>query len=266
MSGSREHLSIGEVLTLIQQDFPDVTISKIRFLESQGLLSPERTPSGYRKFRQADLDQLRWVLRQQKERFLPLKVIREKLARGEHLASEPTPDSRSAPDDRAAGSEAGGGGEVPSVGDGATDHPRVDVGDGIGGLEDAGPTSLALSVEELLAATGLSPEDLQALESYGLIESRSIGPATYYDGEALIVAKLAAGFAVFGVEARHLRMYKIAAQREASVFEQVIMPLVRQRNPSSARKAREQLEEMARMGARMRGAMIRLALGDHLEP
>jgi len=266
VSGSREHLSIGEVLTLIQQDFPDVTISKIRFLESQGLLSPERTPSGYRKFRQADLDQLRWVLRQQKERFLPLKVIREKLARGEHLASEPTPDSRSGSDDRGAGSEAGGGGEVPSVGDGATDHPRVDVGDGIGGLEDAGPTSLALSVEELLAATGLSPEDLQALESYGLIESRSIGPATYYDGEALIVAKLAAGFAVFGVEARHLRMYKIAAQREASVFEQVIMPLVRQRNPSSARKAREQLEEMARMGARMRGAMIRLALGDHLEP
>ena len=259
MSGSREHLSIGEVLTLIQQDFPDVTISKIRFLESQGLLSPERTPSGYRKFRQADLDQLRWVLRQQKERFLPLKVIREKLARGEHLAPEPrsTAAEGEAPDRSAGGEDTSGGGAV--------EQPRVDLGDEIGGLEDSGPTSLALSVEELLAATGLSPADLQALESYGLIESRSIGPATYYDGEALIVAKLAAGFAVFGVEARHLRMYKIAAQREASVFEQVIMPLVRQRNPSSARQAREQLEEMARMGARMRGAMIRLALGDHLE-
>ncbi|HEC09097.1 MAG TPA: MerR family DNA-binding transcriptional regulator [Acidimicrobiales bacterium] len=266
MSRSREHLSIGEVLTLIQQDFPDVTISKIRFLESQGLLSPERTPSGYRKFREADLEQLRWVLRQQKERFLPLKVIRESLARGEHLRPEPEPEPQSVADQTTrSGPSAEGDRAVPS-GSAAPDAASADVGDGIGGLEDVGPTSLALSVEELLAATGLSPEDLQSLESYGLIESRSIGPATYYDGEALIVAKLAAGFAVFGVEARHLRMYKVAAQREASVFEQVIMPLVRQRNPSSARKAREQLEEMARMGARMRGAMIRLALRDHLEP
>ncbi len=260
MSGSREHLSIGEVLTLIQRDFPDVTISKIRFLESQGLLSPERTPSGYRKFREADLDQLRWVLRQQKEKFLPLKVIRESLARGEHLRPEPEPEPQEAGPGVATGGSAASSGDDTSQAGGPTD-----VGEEIGGLEDAGPTSLALSVEELLAATGLSPGDLEALESYGLIESRSIGPATYYDGEALIVAKLAAGFAVFGVEARHLRMYKIAAQREASMFEQVIMPLVRQRNPASAREARAQLTEMAKMGARMRGAMIRLALRDHLE-
>ena len=79
----RSHLSIGEVLNLLQDEFPDITISKIRFLESQGLLDPERTPSGYRKFYEEDIERLRWILRQQKENFLPLKVIKDRLASGQ---------------------------------------------------------------------------------------------------------------------------------------------------------------------------------------
>ncbi|MDE3085715.1 MAG: MerR family transcriptional regulator, partial [Acidobacteriota bacterium] len=78
----RPYLSIGDVLTLLRQEFPDVTISKIRFLESQGLVNPERTPSGYRKFYEPDVDRLRWVLRQQREHFLPLKVIKGRLDEG----------------------------------------------------------------------------------------------------------------------------------------------------------------------------------------
>ncbi len=98
MKTTREHLSIGEVLTLLQEEFPDVTISKIRFLESQGLLDPERTPSGYRKFYENDIDRLRWILRQQSDNFLPLKVIKERLEAGDApggvLTAEPETDGR----------------------------------------------------------------------------------------------------------------------------------------------------------------------------
>ena len=124
--------------------------------------------------------------------------------------------------------------------------------------------SITLTVEELAAATDLSPEELEALETYGLIESRSLGPATYYDGEALAVAKMAAGFKEFGVEARHLRMFRIAAEREAGVYEQVVLPLIKQRNPEATRRSREQLEQMAKLGAQLRGAMIRQALRSHV--
>ena len=245
---ARQHLSIGEVLTLLQVDFPDVSISKIRFLESRGLIDPERTPSGYRKFYDADIDRLRWILSEQRDSFLPLKVIREKLDRGEdRLESE----SHEAP-------EPGSEPEQGEVRD-------IAVGDEAGAaVFDSGPTTLTLTIEELANATGLSETEVDALETYGLIQSRSLGPATYYDGEALVVAKLAAGFKAFGVEARHLRMFRTAAERESAVYEQVVMPLVKQRNPAARRVSRDQLEEMVQLGSRIRGAMIRQALRPHI--
>ena len=242
---ARKHLSIGEVLTLLQVEFPDVSISKIRFLESQGLIDPERTPSGYRKFYDADLDRLKWILGEQRDNFLPLRVIREKIERGEdNLSAEPAPAPR--PDSRAA--------------------PRAefDAGSDAGIQLDAGPSSLTLTVDELAAATGLLPTELESLETFGLIQSRSLGPATYYDGEALAVAKMAAGFKEFGVEARHLRMFRTSAEREAAVYEQVVMPLVKQRSPAAQSMSRDQLEQMAKLGAQLRGAMIRLALRQHI--
>ena len=101
----RSHLSIGEVLSLLQEEFPDVTISKIRFLESQGLLDPERTPSGYRKFYEADIDRLRWILRQQKEHYLPLKVIKDRLDETGPIRTAPT---AATPTDLDTEGEAGG--------------------------------------------------------------------------------------------------------------------------------------------------------------
>jgi len=242
---ARKHLSIGEVLTLLQVEFPDVSISKIRFLESQGLIDPERTPSGYRKFYDADLDRLKWILSEQRDNFLPLRVIREKIERGEDRPDTETPPARRA--------------SAPMA-----PVPEFDSGTENGTQLDSGPSSLTLTVDELAAATGLSPTELESLETFGLIQSRSLGPATYYDGEALAVAKMAAGFKEFGVEARHLRMFRTAAEREAAVYEQVVMPLVKQRSPAAQRLSRDQLEQMAKLGSQLRGAMIRLALRQHI--
>jgi DNA-binding transcriptional MerR regulator len=242
---TRPYLSIGEVLTLLKDEFPDVTISKIRFLESQGLLDPERTPSGYRKFYDNDVARLRWILRQQREHFLPLKVIKGRLV-GE-AESEGEGD--------------GEAGEQPTAG-------RVPVPPAIGNDPDplSPPRSgTSLTVQELASSCGLESDDLKELERYGLIVGRTVGGTAYYDDDALAAAHVAAGFMKFGVEARHLRMYKTAAEREAGFFEQVVMPMLKQRNPEARRQAGETLAELARLGQRLRSAMLRNALRDYLD-
>jgi DNA-binding transcriptional MerR regulator len=241
----RAFMSIGEVLTLLKDEFPDVTISKIRFLESQGLLDPERTPSGYRKFYENDVARLRWILRQQREHFLPLKVIKGRL-------------TGDADNDAAALGDMGG--------DEATTPSRP----GIIALTDpdplaAAPTGVSLTLQELASACGLEIDDIKELERYGLVAGRPVGGTDYYADDALAAANLAAGFMKFGVEARHLRMYKTAAEREASFFEQVVMPMLKQRNPDARRQAVETLNELARLGQGLRGAMLRSALREYLE-
>lgn len=245
---SRSHLSIGEVLSQLQDEFPDVTISKIRFLETQGLIDPERTPSGYRKFYDEDVELLRWVLVKQRDSFLPLRVIRDKIEAGEHLEPEPEPEVIEAPaTDPDADSAILSGGEL----------------DDTASALDTGPSTLALTIDELAAASDMTVDQVAQLETYGLIHSRPLGPSRYYDAESLAVSRLAAAFLEFGVEPRHLRMYKTAAEREAGVFEQVVMPLLRQRSPAARKQTLEQLEKLAILGARMRAAMMRSALLEH---
>jgi len=238
-------LSIGEVLGLLKEEFPDVTISKIRFLESQGLLDPERTPSGYRKFYEADVERLRWILRQQREHFLPLKVIKGRLRGG---------GTETDPGDEAAVARPG----VASLADvaGAVDEPAPLT------LNQTG-TSMTLS--ELAMASGLEEDDLRDLERFGLLTGRKAASTAYYDQDALMVANLAAGFMKFGVEARHLRMYKTAGEREAGFFEQVVMPMLKQRNPQARRQAGETLQELTRLGQGLRAAMLRQALRNYIE-
>ena len=118
--------------------------------------------------------------------------------------------------------------------------------------------------DEVLAASGLSAKELGDLERFGLVVGRSLGNTVYYGEDALLVTQLAAGFMSHGVEARHLRMYKVAAEREAGVFEQLVMPLLKQRNPGARRQATERLDELAGLGSRLRSAMLRQALQDHL--
>ena len=244
----RAFMSIGEVLTLLRDEFPDVTISKIRFLESQGLLDPERTPSGYRKFYETDVERLRWILRQQREHFLPLKVIKGRLA---GAVPEPDDDAAASPSE-------------PARPRGATGRrPRVDATAAANPLA-TGVSGANLTFGELASASGLEEDDLHELERYGILAARSVGGTVYYDEDALVVANLAAGFMKYGVEARHLRMYRNAGEREASFFEQVVMPMLKQRNPEAHTQAIETLGELARLGQALRAAMLRQALHEYL--
>lgn len=266
----RAHLSIGEVLSLLQAEFPDITISKIRFLESQGLLDPERTPSGYRKFYEGDIERLRWILVQQRENFLPLRVIKDRLsesaapaASAPAVAPEPAKVFTPEPDPTPVEPPA----PVPSpepvvppvphpTPPPVPDPPKMAATSAL----DAGPSAMSLTREELASACGLHERVLNDLERYGLITGRPMGRDTLYDEEALVVARLAAGFMRFGVEARHLRMYKVSAEREASFFEQVVLPLVKQRNPDARRQAVTNLGELTELGESLRAAMLRQAL------
>ena len=248
----RTYLSIGEVLSLLRDEFPDITISKIRFLESQGLLDPERTPSGYRKFYDADVERLRWILRQQRENFLPLKVIKGRLL---GQADEQAVDGEAAEPavDPAASGDAAG--HAPATPRSAPPAPPVDAD-----VLSAGPSGVALTLEELAAASDLPVERLRELERGGFIAGRAVAGSVYYEEESLVVAKLAGAFARFGVEPRHLRMYKNAAEREAGLFEQIVTPLLKQRNPQARREAVETLAELSKLGERLRAAMLRQAV------
>ncbi len=285
----RSHLSIGEVLNLLQDDFPDVTISKIRFLESQGLLDPERTPSGYRKFYDGDIERLRWILRHQRDHFLPLKVMKDRLeeatAAGQvvppdepvvvipsgppSLFEEVTPAASATaasqdstpkrpPPSRRREPEPTRARPAPAM-------PELPARPSINPL-DGGATSASFTREELSAASGLSPDDLSNLAGFGLLTGRSVAGETFYDGDALVVALTAADFMRFGIEARHLRMYKVSAEREAGFMEQILMPLLKQRNPAAREQAAVNLGELAGLGDQMRSALLRIALRDYTEP
>jgi DNA-binding transcriptional MerR regulator len=432
----RSYLSIGDVLTLLRQEFPDVTISKIRFLESQGLVNPERTPSGYRKFYEPDVERLRWVLRQQREHFLPLKVIKDRLgdeangsdpstpaetgraapargdrgpaepARGDRGPAEParavdpvlvgqaargvTPSTTARPagpsvpdpvstggsqparmavdaptavpparlpgsggtsslydqeesdapilrpvptddrgsvrtaDDPAAASRGAAPVAAPrspptsvtpatgtavsppaappaakpasaarparppkpaaaprAAGKRLTDPapspapagPSSGSGSGqaktkpadAGAVADmAGMSGASLTLDELASASGLDVAVIEELCQYGLLAPSRVGGGEYYDEEGLAVANLVAAFSRFGIEPRHLRLYKNAAEREAGFVEQIVLPLVRQRNPEARAKANDTADQLIQLGQGLRSSLLRKALHDLL--
>jgi DNA-binding transcriptional MerR regulator len=230
-------MSIGEVLSQLRPEFADVTISKIRFLESEGLIEPERTSSGYRKFSRDDVARLRYVLAAQRDRYLPLKVIKD------HLEAI---DRGLEPPDLP-----GGGPKVPMA---------LVATDGYPAPEDFAPhaSEVRLSRTELLDAAGLDPAQLEELEKYGLIAPRQ--GSTHYDGDALVVAKTVAEMARFGIEPRHLRPYRTAAEREIGLFEQVVTPLVRQRGPEARARAEEVVRELAALSVRLHAGLVKSGL------
>ena len=266
----RAYLSIGEVLALLKEEFPDVTISKIRFLESQGLLDPERTPSGYRKFYDTDVERLRWILRQQREHFLPLKVIKGRLRGGsdgvEEAPAEPvgsTDDPDPSPGATAAAGDPPSDPALPVPAPRSTPPPPAMAAEAAPLVLSS--TGMSMTIAELAVASGLEDDDLRELERYGLLTGRRAASTTYYDEEALAVAQLAAGFMKYGVEARHLRMYKTAGEREAGFLEQVVMPMLKQRNPQARRQAADALSDLTRLGQGLRAAMLRQALRKYIE-
>jgi len=233
LSRSRDYLSIGEVLEAIKVDFPDVSISKIRFLESEGLINPERTGSGYRKFYDPDVARLRYILSLQKEQFLPLRVIRERLAEADASGSIPAIESAG---DRSATS-------VPAKANGSRKAPsRIS-------------TDVQLDRTGLSEASGLSDDELQGLEDFGLIAT-----GDFYDGNDLAVANAARRLLDYGLEPRHLRMYRQWADREASFFEQIVAPMARRKDPSSQMKAAQSSQDLIGLSQQIRDAMLRTSM------
>ncbi len=263
------HHSIGEVLALLQEEFPDVTISKIRFLEKEGLIDPERTPSGYRKFYDDDVACLRWILRQQRENYLPLKVIRERITSGawqeEPNEPQPAPTPSSPPTlvavDPVAEQAPPVVAPAPVAAEAPTERPMRAVE-----ALDTGMTGVSLTTEELAASADLDVDTITELARYGLLAGRQVGSAVLYDDEALVVARLAAAFLRQGVEPRHLRMYKMSADREAGFLEQLASPMVRQRDPAARRQAFELVGELCSLGDQLRASLLRRSLRDQLGP
>ena len=255
------HLSIGEVLEQLRDEFPDVTISKIRFLESQGLIDPERTPSGYRKFSNDDLDRLRWILLQQRDHFLPLRVIKERLD-DYGSSGAPAPDPSASTRAPRSATPPLPFEEIVTRTDDEHDEREDEPGVGDETLEKVDDE---LTRGELLEASGLTDAQLDELEDHGLVVPVvGSGERALYGEAALDVASLAIGFYTRGIEARHLKMYKHFSEREAALFAQVLLPYQRQRNPAARARLIEELAELTRLGRRLRTAMLRQALRDEL--
>jgi DNA-binding transcriptional MerR regulator len=241
-------MSIGAVLHLLRDEFPEVTVSKIRFLESEGLVEPQRTPSGYRKFSAADVERLSRVLRLQRDHYLPLRVIKEHLDaldRGEEV-SLPGPARPSDVIDPFGSPEG-----IPAPAAGPDDS-------GPEGSAGAGrPRTARVGRAELLAAAEVEEGQLAEWESYGLIGPGRDGG---YDAEAVTVARIVADLGRYGLEPRHLRVVKASAEREAGLVEQVVAPLRRHRNPQTREHAETTARELATLAVRLHAALVQSAL------
>ncbi|HEX2030725.1 MAG TPA: MerR family transcriptional regulator [Actinomycetota bacterium] len=223
---ARDYLSIGEVLVNLKPEFPDVTISKIRFLESEGLIHPERTASGYRKFYEQDVDRLRMILKLQRDEYLPLRVIRQRL--------EETPDGQASA-------------SAPAPREVEEDLP-------------APATDLQMPADELAAATGVDRSVIDDLTSYGLLRPERLNGEPFYGGDDVVIVRVVKDLLKYGVQARHLTMYRHFADREASFFQQIVLPMLRQRNPEAQRAASEAVAELSRVSRRLKQALLRANL------
>jgi DNA-binding transcriptional MerR regulator len=268
-------VSIGDVLNQLRDEFPDITISKIRFLESQGLVEPERTPSGYRKFSGPDVERLRFVLRLQREQFLPLKVIKDRLEEADHDGTLPSSsEAGSEPAAELSAAATRRRGKRPAKEPVLFEETRkaraqqearevtAVVAEEVGPEDLTTPMSGAsLTRAELARAAEITDEELAALEEYGLVVPAQVtGDRVLFDEDALAVARIATGFMRHGIEPRHLRMYRAFAEREASLFEQVLLPYRRQRNPDAQTRTSEALGDLAGLGRRLRTVMLRQAV------
>ena len=217
-----DRLSIGAVLSRLREEFPDVTISKIRFLEAEGLVQPARTASGYRQFTTADVDRLRFVLAAQRDHYLPLKVIKEQL------------DAADAADSA----------ERPRV-------LRAVPADGLPAAEDFAEQPVRrMTREELLDTAGIDDATLGEIEQYGLVKP---GAAGLYDSESAQVAALVRALADFGVEPRHLRGFRAAADREVGLVEQIVAPM-------RGHKADEAVRELAALSVGLHTMLVKAGL------
>jgi DNA-binding transcriptional MerR regulator len=232
------------VLAQLRTDFPDVTISKIRFLESEGLVQPERSAAGYRQFSPTDVQRLRYVLTAQRDHYLPLRVIKEHLDALDQGGLDGLPERRS---------EVSWPRSLRPLG-----SARLDAATTPYGPEDLDTVDTSrMTQEELLAAAGIGRAALADLEQFGLIRP---GPAGFYDTDAVLVARTARAMTDFGLQPRHLRSFRASADREVGLLAQIVTPMSRQRDPDARARADEVVRELAVLSMRLHALLVKIGL------
>lgn len=238
-------MSIGAVLDLLRPDFPDVTISKIRFLEAEGLVTPERTASGYRRFTAYDCARLRFILTAQRDQYLPLKVIKAQL--------DAQPDGELPQNVSAYGVPR----LVPVSADGA---------DNAAGVSAVAPTQVRLSREDLLARSGVDDDLLGALVKAGIITPTFKGAGgMFFDEHSVVIAQCARALADYGVEPRHLRAFRSAADRQSDLIAQIAGPIVKANKAGARDRADDLAREVAALAITLHTSLIKSAVRDVLD-
>jgi len=224
--GPREKaMTIGAVVKALVQEFPDISISKIRYLEDQKLLTPRRTPGGYRLYSASDVQRLRTILRLQRDEFLPLRVIRQELAGGRKA-------------------------DEPPAGDGGGDRPRRRAGVSVT------HTGATFSLEEVLDETRADPRLVAELEDYGVIRGEQRGGVKYYDETEREIVRAVCELARYGVGGRNLRAFRTSADREAALLQQILAPALRSRNQQRRKEAVEALENLAAVTTHLKHLLL----------
>jgi DNA-binding transcriptional MerR regulator len=224
----QKSLTIGAVCKALAQEFPDISISKIRYLEDQKLLTPRRTPGGYRLYTQGDVARLRTILRMQRDEFLPLRVIRQELAAGRSGDSAPVP------------------GRVGREG-ARTWRPSVSVREATGAL---------YSIEDVLEETKAEAKLVRELEEYGVVKGEMRGGVRYFDETEREIIAAVAELARYGVGGRNLRVFRSSADREANLLQQILAPALRSRNPERRKEAVEALENLAAVATHLKHLLL----------
>jgi DNA-binding transcriptional MerR regulator len=227
----QKSLTIGAVCKALAQEFPDISISKIRYLEDQKLLTPRRTPGGYRLYTQGDVARLRTILRMQRDEFLPLRVIRQELAAGRSEGATPAPGR---------------------AGDGRTWRPGVSLRSPIADRS----TGALYSMEDVLEETKTEGKLVRELEEYGVVKGEMRGGVRYFDETEREIIAAVAELARYGVEGRNLRVFRSSADREASLLQQILAPALRSRNPERRKEAVEALENLAAVATHLKHLLL----------
>lgn len=226
-------LTIGAVCKGLQQEFPDISISKIRYLEDQKLVTPRRTPGGYRLYSPSDVARLRTILRLQRDEYMPLAVIRQELASGRTVE-----DSSAAPSSDGAPARPAGGGSPR----------RMSV--------SVRPGGSSFSLEDVVEDTGAEARLVQELEDFGIIKGELRGGTRFYDETDREIVRAVRELAAYGVAGRNLRVFKSSAEREAALLNQILAPSLRSRNPERRREALDALENLAAVASHLKHLLL----------
>ncbi len=235
--GSGKSLTIGAVCKALSQEFPDISISKIRYLEDQKLLTPRRTPGGYRLYSANDVSRLRTILRLQRDEFLPLRVIRQELAAGRtesEVAKAPA-----------------------AAGDGVAAAPETRPGAALRRLTfSVMRQGTFYSLEDVVEETGADPRLIAELEDFGIIKGDQRGGTKFYDETEREIVRAVTELSRYGVAGRNLRVFQTSAERESALLQQILAPGLRSRNPERRKEAVEALENLAAVASHLKHLLL----------